>query len=343
MYKSALNIALCLAASLLLPVQALAQSPPFPGASGLLYVPAQGCYICAQDVKGPSPTGHFGLLSFDAMNRPVYTALEADWGGMEPGNDIEALAAIPGRPDEFIACESGYWMGKYGRLWRLRLDWPAPTFSPAPSVPGGEPGGGPAVPAGPQPLVPAVSALSFVQLPQFGDEVEGVALMARDNDFLVIFGLRGGATPYSSGWLRWGWLDFSDGTVSMYEQAGQGIEMTWPRPSWYPWSRGVSDLFVDSQGMLWASGADDMGDSGPFRSYIHVVGKVDPRQEWPIMNYMPYQYTWALDGLKVEAIAAPRLPGSVLSYATDDEGYGGIFRPLPPAAPRAEQFQYYGE
>lgn len=325
---------------LALTAQALADG--FPGASGMLYVPAQGSYICAQDVKGPSPTGHFGLLSLDALNQATYTVLQTNWAGMEPGNDIEALAAVPGKPDEFIACESGYWMGKYGRLWHLRLNWPAPTSAPAPISLGNSPPA-PAQIAPLAPLIPAVEALGFVQLPQLNDEVEGIVLLPHDNDYLVIFGLRGGATAYSSGWLRWGWLDLEAGTVSMYEQQGQGIETTWPNPSWYPWSRGISDLYVDSQGLLWVSGADDMGDNGPFRSYIHVVGKVDPRQEWPIMNYTPYQYTWEIDGLKVEAIAAPRFPGSVLTYATDDEGYGGVFRPLPPAAPPADQPMYYGD
>jgi|GEM_PF-4849979 len=58
-----------------------------------------------------------------------------------------------------------------------------------------------------------------------------------------------------------------------------------------------------------------------------------PRCAWIAIRRSPSTRNlgtaWRLDGLKVEVLAGPAaIPGSVLSIATDDEHYGGVWRPL---------------
>jgi hypothetical protein len=84
-----------------------------------------------------------------------------------------------------------------------------------------------------------------------------------------------------------------------------------------------------------------MGDSGPFRSVIYRVGKFDPSVSYPVQYEMNQDMVWYLDGLKVEALGPPVVAGSVLTFATDDENYGGLWRPLPPADPQPQRQPYY--
>ena len=122
-------------------------------------------------------------------------------------------------------------------------------------------------------------------------------------------------------------LDSNFSSLNLSENGILGVEVTWPLESGSPWERAVSDLYLDPGGYLWISGAVDSGDLGPFRSYIQVMGKIEPNTDYPVTAYMPEPINWMLDGVKLEAIAAPSVPGSVLSFGTDDELYGGIWRP----------------
>jgi hypothetical protein len=153
----------------------------------------------------------------------------------------------------------------------------------------------------------------------------------------IILGVRGGSTAYEPPRLRWGVADLSAGTYELEDNGGQ--ELT--RGSGQnPWARGCSDRYLDESGALWVSTAEDPGDAGPYRSTIYRYGDFSPQSSGMFgsqPNLGPYGYSdtmWTIEGLKVEALAAPVIEGSVLSYATDDEAYGGIWRPLGPAVAR---------
>ena len=82
-----------------------------------------------------------------------------------------------------------------------------------------------------------------------------------------------------------------------------------------------------SKNRLWGSAAVDPGDDGPFRSVVYLIGHVDANQNPPIKLYNSDTY-WVIDGFKVEGVAAredDRLP---LSIGTEDENFGGVWRPL---------------
>ncbi|MCC7478577.1 hypothetical protein IT575_08985 [bacterium] len=294
-------------------------------------------YLCVQDVKAHSDKPRLAILSVDSYyqlsDKAVaavceqgarqigigdaelgvslnYEPLACDWpesfGGRS--SDLEAVHAINGRPGEFLACESGYWEGKYGRLFHLRVSRDGAGWR--------------------------AEVLRKYQLPDwFAGEVEGLACqLQRDGSILVVFGVRGGTPAYAPGRLHWAYISGSDPPdLSWPTDGSTGVELSWTNFSNNPGERAISDLFIDAAGGLWVAGAEDNGNAGAFRSYVWLFGMVSREPSYTISSYRNQQYYWRIDGLKIEAIAAPCTPGSPLCFATDDESYGGIWRPLPEA------------
>jgi hypothetical protein len=151
---------------------------------------------------------------------------------------------------------------------------------------------------------------------------------------LLVLGVRGGGSPYEPAVLHWGYADLDAGTLDVRDQGGLPLDRY---AGGYPYVRGCSDLYLDPAGVLWVATSEDTGDAGPFRSSVWRFGPFMPDR---LSVFDHYFYTdqlsrnnvaWVMDGIKIEALAAPLLDGSVLSYATDDESYGGVWRPLGPA------------
>jgi hypothetical protein len=88
-------------------------------------------------------------------------------------------------------------------------------------------------------------------------------------------------------------------------------------------------LYVDGDNILWAVRTTDAGDAGPFSSWIYPVAKWQ-YVSGKIEDFSPdyKKVTSEIQGLKVEALAKPIIPGSRFSVATDDENYGAIWRPI---------------
>ena len=102
-----------------------------------------------------------------------------------------------------------------------------------------------------------------------------------------------------------------------------------------PWGRSCTDLYLDPGGAIWVAAVEDSSDAGPFRSIIYRYGHLNS-ESWGRDDYfMPsgYMESWVIEGVKIEALAAPCIPGSAMSYATDDENYGGVWRPLGLSSP----------
>ena len=100
--------------------------------------------------------------------------------------------------------------------------------------------------------------------------------------------------------------------------------------------RDCSDLFIqpgNGSHIVWSVATVDAGDNGPFRSVIYRAGSfvydVNGDSVKFIRESDPIIFR-QLDGLKVEALAAPTplVPRSGFSVGTDDENFGGIWRPL---------------
>jgi hypothetical protein len=310
-------------------------------------------FLVVQDLKGHEDGDRFGLYTIDALDAlqpspstpdggDSYVGIPVDWAAadVERASDLEAICPLPGSPDEFLACESGYWGGKYGRLFHLRLIRNLPGSATAENAAAA---GTPA--PSDDPAGWRAEVLGTVQLPQLAGEIEGIACSrAKDGRLLLLLGERGGSPAYAPAWIRWGWLDLGAGTLDMTLPDGtMAMQIDWPEPNCSPWARPISDLYLDAAGYLWIAGASDSGDAGPFRSVVYRAARINPDDQYPYYYASDPRLVWELDGLKIEALAAPAVAGSVMSFATDDEVYGGIFRPLPPAAPPQQSpFYPYG-
>ena len=94
------------------------------GCSGIAVV-AEGTYLVVKDYKVPRDSDPWiRILSASpdagAGYRPIAVA---DWkdDGVPP-SDLEACCEIPGRPGEFLLSESGFFEGRFRRVFHIRLD-----------------------------------------------------------------------------------------------------------------------------------------------------------------------------------------------------------------------------
>jgi hypothetical protein len=310
-------------AGLMLP--ALAVAADFPGASGMAPLNDHS-YLCVQDVKDkPENEGkaRFGALivftpeerkEFPGLGMLSYTPLSWCYGANvdcceDFPSDLEAVCAVPGHPGEYYASESGYWGSRYGRLFHLVTHaGEHETWS--------------------------VTIDQVLHLPHFADQVEGIACAAtEDGRLLLILGERGGmGDEGSSGQLHWGWIDgleaAQDGNAPANWQY-DSMEVSNPHALAYPTARSVGDLYLDDSGNLWAASAyDPDADYGPFASGVRAVANVDPDSDYPVTAEDLAGDSWLVEGMKIEAIASGCTPDSSICFATDDEGYGGVWRPL---------------
>ena len=310
--------------------------PPHLGYSGMVSITHRR-FLVVHDFKNPGDPPRLGVLSVG--DGPVtYEPLDlVDAAGNRPV-DLEGVCRIPQegmatrqRPAEFLATESRR------RIWHLRLT--------------GDGRGG-----------LAAQCLGVIPLPQdLGDEVEGIACASRTT---VVLGLRGGmeqvqpsggAPSYTRAKLVWRELDLA--THSLRPDTGGEVELVAPRGvHWHTGERRrlCADLLIDEEQIL-SVATEDPGDAGPFRSIVYRVGTVrsPPRGARPeaivaVEVYPDPLVLAVLDGLKVEALSEgilrlgdfwPRssgVTGDTLAHgyrrvyivATDDEIYGGVWRPL---------------
>jgi hypothetical protein len=299
----------------------VAQAEDFPSSSGMAVLDATHLLLIDDTKDKPelAERPRLRVASLIAGGTTIELVAE-DWGTGPKPNDLEAIAPIPGQPGRFLICESGYIGDKYGRIFYVQVTrdpsgWSSRVFGQA-------------------------------QLPigLLHTDLEAIALGAKATGGLVlVLSERGGGGPYSPAWLWWGDFDLSTGAFTRTEEQVYGMQLSWPSRTYFPYARACTDLYLDAGGYLWASGAADMGDTGPFRSVIYRVGRFDPNVSYPVQYEMNPDMVWYLDGLKVEALGPPVTAGSVLTFATDDEHFGGIWRPLPPVDPQPQRQPYYGE
>lgn len=270
--------------------------------------------LVVHDTKVGSAGPRIGVVEIPTSGAPRYREAVTDWKGAGgESNDLEALAAIPGRKGEFFALESGYYKGKYGRLMRLRA-----------KITGDE-----------QDAVCRVETVSAWKLPADTVSLEGLVCLDRgDGKLLILVGERGGevSAESASGKLSWTEIRLDEPGQLEFEKSSQ-LPLRIPAAGWTkPVSvRGCADLYVDSANQLWSVAAEDPGDAGPFRSMIYQVGNLDVNAKpilTPVAKVAP---RWRFDGAKVEAVAGPLAGVGVLSVATDDENYGAMWRPVDAA------------
>ncbi len=287
-------------------------SPLAAGWGGLAPL-ADGRYLVVHDHKSHEPGAR--LSQFDPALQRLRTLPDPvrveDWRDADgPSNDLEAVCALDGRRDEFLLAESGYFQGRYGRIFHVRVDGARARVLHVLRLPADAPGEPPA-------------------------NYEGLACRAISaGHWLLVLGERGGNAPRARGSIRLGrYRDGGPGIAWEATALPVRVPGSWPKGFDV---RDIGDLALDPDGTLWAVGALDPGNHGPFRSTVWRMGWLDAgNPEAPLRLDPAPRNAWILDGLKVEAVAVPPagMPRTRLLVATDDEDYGGIWRPLAEPVP----------
>jgi len=280
--------------------------PKPPGFSGMVKFDPSS-FLVVHDAKDPSNDPRVSVLSVGFGRAPYVSPVSIDWraAGAEP-NDLEAICAIPGKGDRFLVCESRYFNGLYGRVIEIALTRNHDGFF--------------------------ASVKEVYRLPELPDEIEGMACVKRkDKPPLVILATRGGKQP---GELIACTMDATKHQIVPLEGKGSRVTLVSPAEGrTHPdQRRDCADIYIDAKGRILAVATADPGDSGAFRSVIYEAGTIDSDSNDPITitatQANPPKPFWILDGIKIEALAAPAIEGSMLSVASDDEDYGGVWRPL---------------
>ncbi|MCA9731669.1 hypothetical protein KC799_06050 [candidate division KSB1 bacterium] len=239
-----------------------------------------------------------------------------DWRHAEGrSSDLEAVCSIPGRTGEFLLVESGHWDGKFGRMFHIKLNLSKQPYQ--------------------------ATVLGVFELPEFdakgpgdveGDEIEGAECVALNGDsVLVLLGERGGSSVYPTGLLRWVVADLGSDSLLWTEagKKGKTVEApgVWQNPSK---NRDIAALHLDTNNILWASATEDPGDSGPFNTVLYRIGTVTADITNPIQLDSQFTVARSISGFKTEALAGPttKVKGSTFSIGTEDEIYGGVWRPI---------------
>jgi hypothetical protein len=286
----------------------------FPAISGLalLEPDRSDTYVVVHDFKAYDANDpakpRVALLQVVHGTSPRYQPLALREDGLDDGplSDLEAIAPIPGRPFEFLLLESGG--GKRPRrLAQVEITRGVDRVA---------------------------KVLGHADLArQTPDLVDCEALLCwRHGDQIRVLVADRGAGPGKA--LRAGTFT---GVVTLAGDAPMAVTPLLPsepgpaesiqievttEETW----RACSDLFVDAQNRVWSASAHDPDvDDGPFRTLVYLAGVlVDGR-----IRFSPGVIQYSLDGLKVEALGPSNVGQARLCVATDDESYGGAWRPLP--------------
>ena len=161
-----------------------------------------------------------------------------------------------------------------------------------------------------------VTLIKVFDLPSRGlpSNLEGFSLQKINNQVVAVWGHRGDTRK--PGIMYWGLLD-----LTTYQITPQGFtKTTVPFP--INNVRHISDLKIDSAGVVYLSAAMDMGDNGPFESAVYVAGVLYSDNEqikWRESDLFPL---YKIDQHKVEAIEIiPGIEGGMI-LGTDDENQG---------------------
>jgi hypothetical protein len=297
------------------------------------------------DPKSPKDLGKARVSVIDVQHGKnsgkTFRPVTIDWPNPEQGgrsNDLEGVCAVPDTGPEFrfLLLESSYFEGSHGRIFDVTLtylgnEWKGHVNRTI--------------------MLPATPP-DFPDGKDYPHNFEGITCVpGPDGQLIVVIGSHKIIKE-----LRGTVVDKADLFFARISSVNKDADVTADQADWKelasikaPGFRGekdfrhCSDLYAESAGdgrfRLWASAAmDPNNDDGPFFSHIYLAGTIDPgkieagdedQQTFFDPTNPERLGSWQFDGIKVEAIAAPPNTKSFrLSFATDDENYGGIWRPL---------------
>ncbi len=282
------------------------------GSSGMAQVDPT-TYIAVYDLKVFEEGPRVSLIRTYSDSIKVDPIRISNWetaGGIS--SDLEAICGVPGRENEYLLSESGNWQGKGGRIFHIKFDRTKLSAEILGST-----------------VIPMQKINDFDMT---GDQYEGIAALENsENKVTLILTERGGSVVYPQGLIRWALYDLSEHSIQFTDNGLKGIPIdapgNWADPTK---NRDLTDLRIDKQGRVWTAGSQDLGDAGPFYSTIFQVGTLSGNPNQPI-NVLENLTAWReLPGFKIEALSGASLiaPGSVISFGTEDEFYGGVWRAI---------------
>lgn len=281
------------------------------GFSGMAQVDSNSYFIVI-DKKVYEDGDRVGILKITKGESPSFLSLQInDWKHSDgQASDLESVCSVPGRNNEYLLAEAGYWEGQYGRIFHIQLNGNT------------------------------ISVMNVYRVPKIvgskdgvdGDNFEGIVCFEKNNTIYVVLGERGGSETYINGYLRIGILNYSNSSLSWSKYASRSVEIVAPG-NWnnVQFKRSISDLYLDKNGIIWAVATEDAGDEGPFKSVVYKAAMVsDKGNHLPVRAINSKKAYWTIDGFKVESLAGPSsvVPGSFMSIGTEDETYMGVWRPL---------------
>lgn len=280
----------------------LPTTDPGLGISGMAPL-GDGAYLVVHDAKTFEDGPRLSRLTVGPSGVAYRPLAVADWRHADGrASDLEGACALGG--GEFLVVESGTFEGRFGRLFHLRVGADAAEVLAVDRVP-----------------VAVDTTPATV-----GDNVEGLACVRDGDDLLVLFGERGGSAAYPTGLVRWSRFDPVTGTLDWTDAGRAGVPVSAPGDLVARGFRSITGLHVAPDGALWAAASRDPGDLGPYDSVVWRVGRVAPGAPVPIAVEGGGP-ACGVAGFKVEAVSAPALRGT-LSLGTEDEAFGGAWRPL---------------
>jgi hypothetical protein len=298
------------------------------GCSGMVLLDQKGDtarYLVVQDRKDKPSHEHYAYLVLVTWTKnqspevwhPFLRAPE----GERPPSDLEAICAVPGRPDLFLLAESGFYEGKYGRVIVLQSqpvsDLDNPRFKWVRSF-------------RPRPMEEETTPRH--------KQIEGMACVATGEDTLALVLATVGDRGHAS-LLHWGALDLDAAEdENVYDERGCAI-LTHPSGPLCARSCGALQLRPaqpDGDIPVWSAATVEVNeDVGPFLSQVFEAGRLRRIRSHTLFQYCRYRrplLVGNLEHVKIEALAAPPswAVKALLVYGTDDEDYGGVYRPLFP-------------
>lgn len=252
--------------------------------SGMALVKQEGnktVFIIVNDNK-KKEQNHAAIVSVEGRNAPKYTALK--WNGDDVGTDFEAISAVPGAKNNFMAFTSA------GRVFHIELDLNDNS-------------------------VKVLKSFDVPQIPQNSD-FEGFALQKVNNVLLAIWADRGlDAKPAQLFWSR---FDLTNHSFAQVDSAF--LKVPYPTGN----TRHISDIKVDESGAVFISSASDPGNDGPFSSAVYFAGTLNFCDSQKITFSQPSVLTrlFRFDYHKVEAIEFVPGANGGMAFGTDDENLG---------------------
>ncbi|MBN3924932.1 hypothetical protein [Nostoc sp. NMS4] len=227
--------------------------------------------------------GRIAIIKIKGKNQPEYLPL--NWpNNIELPIDLEALTSVPEKTkSSFIALSSS------GKAYYIKLDSTNQTIS----------------------VIKEFNLPGIIQ----GNNFEAFGLQNIDGKLVAIWGHRGeGEQPAT---IFWGIFDLAKYQITLVGSANLKV----PFPSGNV--RHISDIKVDSVGIVYITSASDAGDDGPFQSGVYVAGYLGLRGDkiaWRQNSQLVPLYR--SDYHKIEAMElVPGTEGGVV-VGTDDENLG---------------------